>query len=48
MTAQPVISLDESKRLIVPEQTIERGRAAFIEVGEALAEIRDSKLYRLT
>jgi hypothetical protein len=28
------------------EQTIERGLATFIEVGQALAEIRESRLYR--
>lgn len=33
-------------RLAELEQTIERGLATFIEVGQALLEIRDSRLYR--
>jgi hypothetical protein len=40
------ISLSESKRLVALEQTIEQGRKTFVEVGIALAEIRDSRLYR--
>lgn len=36
----------EARRLRVCEQTIERGLAEFVEVGEALAEVRDSRLYR--
>jgi hypothetical protein len=40
------ITLTESKRLITLEQTIEAGRKTFVEVGLALAEIRDSRLYR--
>jgi hypothetical protein len=40
------ITLSESKRLIALEQTIEAGRKTFVEVGLALAEIRDARLYR--
>ncbi len=40
------LSLTESKRLIELEQTIERGQKTFVEVGLALAEIRDLKLYK--
>jgi hypothetical protein len=40
------ITLDESKRLIELEKIIEAGRQTFIEVGTALAEIRDSRLYK--
>ena len=39
--------MDESKRLIALEVIIEKGKKTFIEVGEALAEIRDFKLYRI-
>ncbi len=35
-----------ARRLADLEAVIERGKAAFIEVGEALIEIRESKLYR--
>jgi hypothetical protein len=38
--------VDESKRLIELEHIIEAGLQAFIEVGTALAEIRDSHLYK--
>jgi hypothetical protein len=38
----------ESKRLAELEQKIERGMATFVEVGRALMEIRDSKLYLTT
>lgn len=41
-----VISLDDSRRLIQLESVIERGKQTFVEVGLALAEIRDSRLYR--
>jgi hypothetical protein len=41
------ISIDESKRFIALEVIIEKGKKTFIEVGEALLEIRDSRLYRL-
>jgi len=40
------ISLDESRDLIALEKVIERGLETFVQVGEALAEIRDRKLYR--
>jgi hypothetical protein len=40
------ITLPESQRLISLERTIEAGRKTFVEVGLALAEIRDSRLYR--
>lgn len=40
------ISLDESKRLIELETIINAEQKAFIEVGNALAEIRDTRLYR--
>lgn len=41
-----VITLSESQRLISLERTIEAGRKTFAEVGVALAEIRDFRLYR--
>jgi hypothetical protein len=40
------ISLDESRDLIALEKVIERGLETFVQVGEALAEIRDRKLFR--
>jgi hypothetical protein len=40
------LSVAESKRLVELEGRIQRGFATFIEVGEALMEIRDSRLYR--
>ena len=40
------ISLVESQRLIELEKVIEGGRQTFVEVGTALAEIRDSQIYR--
>jgi hypothetical protein len=39
--------MDESKRLVELERKIEHGFAMFIEVGEALIKIRDSRLYRV-
>lgn len=36
----------ESARLAECEETIERGMGAFVEVGLALAEVRDARLYR--
>jgi hypothetical protein len=39
------LSIIETVRLVELEQTIERGLQTFIEVGEALREIRDSRLY---
>lgn len=41
------ITTSESKRLLELEEVIERGLSTFIQVGEALAEIRDSRLYRV-
>ena len=38
---------DESGRLVEFERRIEHGLATFIEVGEALIEICDSRLYRI-
>jgi hypothetical protein len=38
----------EECRLLVLEEIIERGERTFIEVGKALAEIRDTRLYRKT
>ena len=40
------IGIDESKRLIELEAVVSKGVRTFIEVGDALAEIRDSRLYR--
>lgn len=40
------ISLTESKRLIQLEKIIKAGEKVFVEVGNALLEIRDAKLYR--
>jgi hypothetical protein len=36
----------EASRFAALEETIERGQRTFLEVGEALREIRDSRLYR--
>jgi hypothetical protein len=41
------ITLKESARLVQLERTIETGMTTFVEVGNALMEIRDSKLYRV-
>jgi hypothetical protein len=41
------ISLTDSARLVALEGAISRGLATFFEVGEALAEIRDSRLYKI-
>jgi hypothetical protein len=41
------ISIAESRRLLSLEEKIKHGFGHFIEVGEALVEIRDSRLYRL-
>ena len=38
----------EMTRLSALEETVERGRQTFIEVGNALSEIRESRLYRET
>jgi hypothetical protein len=42
----PDIDQTTSDRLADLEQIIDKGKAAFIEVGEALAEIRDNQLYK--
>lgn len=39
------ITLSQSKLLIALEETIEHGKQTFVEVGVALAKIRDEKLY---
>jgi len=41
-----LLSVPEQRRLEQLEGVIERGLASFIEVGEALVEIRDQRLYR--
>ena len=41
------ISLAESRDLIRLESIVEKGLNTFVEVGEALSEIRDKKLYRI-
>jgi hypothetical protein len=43
-----VLSTSESKRFSELERVIERGLKSFMEVGTALMEIRDQRLYRLT
>lgn len=43
----PLMSAVDSQRLVVLEAVVSTGLHAFVEVGKALAEIRDSKLYRL-
>ena len=44
--ARELAKVEPAKRLIALEQTIEAGRKTFVEVGLALAEIRDTRLYR--
>lgn len=39
--------MEESRRLVELERKIKTGLNTFVEVGEALLEIRDSKLYRI-
>lgn len=46
MTETAILSVSETHRLDALEGVIERGKAAFVEVGEALLEIRDRRLYR--
>lgn len=41
------LTTDESRRLKECEKVIQRGLATFYEVGNALAEIRESRLYRI-
>ena len=40
------VEIEISPRLLELETVIERGKLTFVEVGNALAEIRDSRLYR--
>lgn len=42
-----LISMEESRDLVRLEGIVEAGLQTFVEVGEALAEIRDRKLYRV-
>ena len=42
-----IMSIRESERLVELEKTIARGKKTFVEVGLALAEIRDLRLYKL-
>jgi hypothetical protein len=42
-----IISIEESTRLIALEKVVTNGLQSWIEVGEALIEIRDSRLYRI-
>ena len=41
-----IITLDERSRLYQLEETIEHGLNTFVDVGNALLEIRDNRLYR--
>jgi hypothetical protein len=41
------LSIDESRDLLALEAVVCKGQKAFLEVGEALAEIRDRRLYRV-
>jgi len=43
---EQVMSIRESQRLAELEKTIARGKKTFVEVGLALAEIRDLRLYK--
>jgi hypothetical protein len=42
-----LITFEESKRLVALERKIEQGMTTFVEVGQSLMEIRDSRLYRV-
>ena len=42
----PTLTVAECDRLTALEQTIERGLQTFVDVGTALLEIRDTRLYR--
>lgn len=46
MIKTTTLPAEENARLAQCEQIIERGFTVFLEVGQALAEIRDAKLYR--
>ncbi len=41
------LTVSEAERLDACEQVIERGLATFVDVGAALLEVRDSRLYRV-
>lgn len=43
-----LITPEESVRLCALERIIQKGKDTFVEVGTALAEIRDSRIYRAT
>lgn len=45
-TAVPILSVTERAALLECESIIRTGRAVFVQVGTALARIRDSRLYR--
>lgn len=45
---EAALTLDEKDRLIANERVIERGLESFYAVGMALADIRESRLYRQT
>jgi hypothetical protein len=47
-TGAALLSADETGRLAELEHIVDRGMDAFVEVGQALAEIRDRRLYRAT
>lgn len=47
MTITGVADVRSARRLAELEAVIDRGLASFVEVGEALLEVRDSKLYRV-
>lgn len=46
LTKSPDLSAPERDRLAELEEVVNRGLRTFVEVGSALAEIRDSRLYR--
>lgn len=43
-----IVTVGEAERLAALEQVIEHGLQTFVDVGNALLEIRDSRLYRTT
>ena len=47
-TTKKPLAPDERDRLATLETRIGEGMATFVAVGEALAEIRESRLYRAT
>jgi hypothetical protein len=44
----PDLTADETGRLVELEQIVDRGLKTFVDVGQALGEIRDRRLYRAT